>query len=171
MSALNRALFGVVVVILSTGSASAVPTDLRVLFDSDNNASTGCNAFGFAGVEHVLTTTLETAGTPRVLSAVRQSCVGGSLASAVVIDNAGWPAEYNASSGNFTVETKVARSLFGTSPPAGMRVRFLATSGSATGSLVRDANGNPILFPVGLSRRRTAPGETPRRVITLDGAI
>jgi VCBS repeat-containing protein len=170
MTTLSRAFSAALVsLFLYAGVAAAAPIELKVLFDEDNDASTGCVVNGFAGVEHVLLTRVETSDPARVTSAATQSCSGSTFGAVTTIDAAGWPAAFNAASGALTVESQLDRSFFGPGPRFGFRVGFVAESATSLNTLFSDVRGNAIRFPVAKSRRRLASIAGPNRVITLDG--
>jgi len=153
--------------------AHAAVTELRVLFDSDNNPATGCTVNGMPGVEQVLVTQVTDDGTTAsVTQTHRLICSGGVLGGPVDVNTGGWPVGFNPSSGFMLLETAIPFSAFGTGTaiPSPMRVGFAGTRAGASFSVVSQANGDPLKFPKGPGGRRRAvahPG--PDRVIILDG--
>ncbi|HSP15269.1 MAG TPA: putative Ig domain-containing protein [Thermoanaerobaculia bacterium] len=134
-------------------------TDYKLLVDIDNAASTGCTVSGMPGVDRVITTTVDTSGaTPRVTAVTRQDCSGGSLGTAITIDNSGWPAASNATNGVSTIETRIPLAVFGTPLPPSMRIGFVVVNGSQNTTVLTDADGNPILFPGTEPKRRAVGG-------------
>jgi VCBS repeat-containing protein len=156
--------------------AQAATTELRVLFDVDNNPATGCVIGNMPGVEMVLVTVVnftESSGT--VTSVYRQECLGAPTpGDSVPVHNDSWPIGMSGSSGNISVETSIPVTAFG-SMPWGARVGFSATFGSIRAELLTRANGDPIIWPTETNsgRRRAgghAAGATPAHDIVLDGS-
>ena len=167
MTPLRNALRMLVLPFLLTSALSA-STDFRILFDTDNNPATGCTVSGMNGVERVVTTTLDTSGsTPRVSSVQSQVCSGGSLGGVVALETLGWPAGFDATTGVYTVETRVLYSIFGDPVPTHMRLGFVAVSGSQSATVLTDDDSNPFLFPQTPVRRRAVG--TPGHTFVLDG--
>src|ERR1700686_2300875 len=72
-------------------SAYAANYDVKVLFDTDDNRSTGCifdTSNGMvAGVDQILTTSVAVnGGTATVTGVVRQLCSGGFLGAPIAVD-------------------------------------------------------------------------------------
>jgi len=161
----RAALTGVVCLFSLQLSAN---TDFRILADLDNSAATGCTVNGMQGVERVITTTLDTTGaTPRVTNVVRQDCSGASLGTPITVDNNGWPAVSNPTTGITVVESRIPFVVFGNPFPTTMRLGFVATDGTHTATVFTDADGNPILFPNTPPRRREVGQGT--RTFVMDG--
>ena len=135
--------------------------EFRILFDVDNRPATGCTVNGMAGVERVVTTVIETSGTPRVTSVYGQICTAGALGTSEILDSTGWPIAMNGTSGELSIETRVPASFFGGSIPAGMRLGFVAASGTSTALILDTLDGTPILCPMVPSRRRIIGAGTP----------
>jgi len=81
---------------LFASSALAVQTEIKILIDSDRNASTGCSVLtaggNFNGVEQIVSTTYDTVGSALAVTGVtRQLCVSGSFTAPMTIDAGGWP--------------------------------------------------------------------------------
>lgn len=149
----------------------AATTELRVLFDVDHNAATGCAVSGLAGVDQVLVTQVTDDGTTaRVTQTHRRLCAGGQLGQAVDVNASGWAAGLDASSGGLVVETRVPFTAFGSNGlPAPMRVALTGARDAAEFAALSQ-DGHPILFPSGPAGRRRAAGKPgPVRVIALDG--
>jgi VCBS repeat-containing protein len=151
--------------------AAHAASDFKVLIDVDNNATTGCSvgtgANRFDGVEHMLTTTVDTvAGRQVVTSVVRQECVGSSFGAPVTVESGGWSAGADAPS-NFLIETRIPRSVLGgEGSPRQMHMAFIVNAGAAAETVLR-YGGTAITFPLRSDRRRVANGGA--RAITLDG--
>jgi VCBS repeat-containing protein len=150
--------------------AQAATTDFRVLFDSDNNAATGCIVAGMPGVDLVFrtqVTTNETSGS--VTRTSRQVCVVGFLGAETNVDTTSWPTTFNPASGSLGVETMIPFDAFGSGTPDEMRIGIQATSGAAVHTAVLRPDGSPALFPGVRGKRRSAGAPGAPRVITLDG--
>ncbi|HKR63846.1 MAG TPA: Ig-like domain-containing protein, partial [Thermoanaerobaculia bacterium] len=162
-------LLAVVVVALFPLFASAATSEVRVLFDVDNNVATGCTVGGMSGVDQVLVTQVSDSDTAaNVTQTHRLVCSSGILGSPTDLVTTGWPAGWNASSGMMLVETRIPYSAFGVGTPSTMRVGFDGTRGAGVFSALTTASGNPILFPVTSTRRR-AVGSGDDRMIVMDG--
>jgi hypothetical protein len=172
MIALRRFLLLLVAAaVFSPLFASAATSEVRVLFDVDNNAATGCTVGGMTGVDQVLVTrVVDGEATANVTETHRLVCTNGVLGDPTDIITTGWPAGWQPESGMMVVETRLPFSAFSSSgTPGQMRIGFDGTRGAGSFSALTKPNGDPILFPVPLHRRRAvgAPGED--RVIVLDG--
>nr|MDP9194962.1 putative Ig domain-containing protein [Acidobacteriota bacterium] len=151
--------------------AHAANTELRVLFDTDNNAGTGCTVSGMAGVDQVLVTKVSDDGTTaQVTETYRQICAGGVLGGPVDVNTGGWGVGFQPASGKMLVETAIAFSAFGAGSPPPMRIGLAGTRGGASFSVLAQTNGDPIVFPKAPAGRRRAVGHPGTdRVIILDG--
>ncbi|HUP63462.1 MAG TPA: putative Ig domain-containing protein [Thermoanaerobaculia bacterium] len=147
-------------VLVFPSQASAVTIDFRVLIDSDNDATTGCNVSGMSGVEHILVTRVETTDTSAsVTSSHRFECTGGFFGPQLDPSTTGWPAGLQVPSGHLWFETRIPYAVFGGTLPRGMRFGFEAKTFGTTHSILTNPNNTPILFP---------PMTTPRRRSTFD---
>ena len=134
-----------------------------ILVDQDNDSTTGCTAATpdgpFPGVEFIVTTTVNTAVFPPVVTGVsRRDCVGlpSTFGAPSVIDAGGWPLGIgNGTAGNYALET-----YFTTAVPYGQyRMGFIYTDPIANASDVvlttnGQVGGGPIIF--GLSANASA---------------
>ncbi|HYO74936.1 MAG TPA: Ig-like domain-containing protein, partial [Thermoanaerobaculia bacterium] len=163
--------FFVICVSAITVAANAAPAEFRVLLDVDNDATTGCTVAGMQGVEQVFTTRIETtASAASVTRTVRQVCSIGSLGAAINVDTTGWPAGFQAASGNTVVESRLPFALLGSGSSHGnMRIGIQGQQGAAVHTAVVRPDGSPANSPGVRGKRRAVgtPGEA--RVITLDG--
>jgi VCBS repeat-containing protein len=150
--------------------AFAATSEVRVLFDVDNNVATGCTVGAMTGVDQVLVTQIVDSPTgASVTQTHRLVCSSGILGSPTDIVTTGWPAGWQPSSGMMLVETRIPFAALGSSSmPNEMRVGFDGTRGAASFSVVTEANGDPILFPIKVNRRRAVGFDEPRMII-LDG--
>src|SRR5512141_1954265 len=128
-------LFSALFFVPLLASGAAVPVDVKVLFDTDNRAQTGCTVVTTGGlvkgVEQVLTTSLTydaAASTAAVTGLTRQTCtdsVANTFSAPIAIDTTGWPVGLGG--GFLTVETRMPMSAI--SPFSNMRLAFTASSG------------------------------------------
>ncbi|MGA7297714.1 MAG: hypothetical protein WBW92_09415, partial [Rhodanobacteraceae bacterium] len=97
-------------------SAHAATTQFRVLLDVDNDPGTGCSVAtpdgSFGGVEQILLTTVDSAGTSASVSSVeRLDCVDpgtSSFGAPVSVSAGGWPVGIgNGQSGLNVIETQM----------------------------------------------------------------
>ncbi|HEU4889478.1 MAG TPA: Ig-like domain-containing protein, partial [Thermoanaerobaculia bacterium] len=152
--------------------ASAATTDFRVLFDVDHDVATGCTVSTMPGVDQVFTTRVETtASTATVTQTFRQVCTGTSLGPQILIENLGWPAGFQSSSGQLLVETRIPFSSFPeTTTPRNMRIGLVGSQGTTVHTALTRPNGDLVFFPApARSRRRAVAAPGGPRVITLDG--
>ncbi len=129
-----------------SATLSASTGELRVLFDSDNNGSTGCTVGSFAGVDQVLITTVANGTT----TAARQVCSGGTFGAAIPFGTS-WPAT------DSIVESYIPFEVLSAAPQ--MRIAI--------------NSGVPQLWPPSLNyprRHASEPGAEPQ-LITLDGEV
>ena len=152
-------------------SAYAANYDVRVLFDTDANRSTGCTvptANGpVAGVEQILTTSVTVnGGAGTVTGVTRQTCVNGLFFGDPVPVNGGWNVGVS-STGNLFIETHVGANVLTMTNIPTMRLAFTVTSGSLTDAMTTDF-GDDILYPVRPGRRH-AVSTGALRTIRLDG--
>ena len=151
--------------------ASAATSEVRVLFDVDNNVATGCVVGGMTGVDQVLVTQVTDSPTgASVTQTHRLVCSSGVLSGPTDIVTSGWPVGWQPTSGMMLVETRIPFSALGTSTmPSEMRIGFDGTRGSAAFSALTQASGSPILLPVTVNRRRAVGFPAEPRMIILDG--
>jgi large repetitive protein len=128
-----------------------------ILVDEDNNIATGCTvatpAGPFAGVEFIVTTTVNTSVFPPMVSGVsRRNCVTppSTFSAPLVIDAGGWPIGI----GNGTAGYDVLETYFPVSFAFGQyRLGFVYTDPNAGSDAVITTNGQPggaaILFALG----------------------
>jgi len=173
MSSIRNALRCIFVAFLFTLplSAYAANYDVRVLFDTDANRSTGCTvptANGpVAGVEQILTTSVTVnGGAGTVAGVTRQTCVNGLFFGDPVPVNGGWNVGVS-STGNLFIETHVGANVLTMTNIPTMRLAFTVTSGSLTDAMTTDF-GDDILYPVRPGRRH-AVSTGALRTIRLDG--
>lgn len=171
--ALRVRLLSVVVVLLSASFAGAATTELRVFFDSDHNALTGCTVGGMSGVEQVLVTQVTDSGSSaRVTRTFRQLCTGSGLGPITDDDATGWDARFQTGSGELTFETRIPVRAFG---PDGisrtMRLGFEANRPPATHAALVDVDGSDVVIHEAAVRRRALRTAGSARTITLDGNL
>src|SRR5438105_3105156 len=150
-------------------SANAATTEIAVLIDSDNNASTGCSinisSGVFNGAEQVVTTTYDDV-TGSVGAVTRSRCVGSLLGAPETIDTGGW-AVGTVGAVNL-VEIRIPWPTISAGGP--IRFGFTVTSGLFSSGLFERPDGSLIMFPgrrpSGRSRVVNPTGEA---AITLDG--
>src|SRR5687767_9332680 len=88
--------------------AVAGTSEVRVHFDVDNNAATGCVVGDMSGVDQVLVTQITDSETSAgVTQTHRLVCSAGVLGTPVDIITTGWPAGWSPSSGMMLVETRI----------------------------------------------------------------
>src|SRR4051812_18070607 len=88
--------------------ASAANTEVRVLFDVDNNVATGCTVAGMSGVDQVLVTqVVDTDVAASVTQTHRLVCSSGILGAPSDIITTGWAAGWQPSSGMMLIETRL----------------------------------------------------------------
>ncbi|MBN8479581.1 MAG: hypothetical protein J0L91_11525, partial [Burkholderiales bacterium] len=101
--------------------ASAATPSVGVALDTDDNPATGCTVAtangAYAGVEQVVTARVVTHATGAYVDRVeRQTCAGGALGGAAIVDSGDWPVGLgNGAGGSAVVEMSIPRSLL----PAG----------------------------------------------------
>jgi hypothetical protein len=152
--------------------ASAATTDFRILFDVDHDIATGCTVSTMPGVDQVFTTRVDTtASTAGVTQTFRQVCTGNSLGPQILIENLGWPAGFQSSSGQLLVETRIPFSSFPEpATPRNMRIGLVGIQGSTVHTAVTRPNGDLVFFPApARGRRRAVAAPGGPRLITLDG--
>jgi VCBS repeat-containing protein len=168
----SAVLFFALFVAVSAGAAS----DFKVLIDADDSAATGCSVQTtvgrFDGVEHILTTTVDTVGgATRVIGVSRQQCVDGAtntFSAAVAVDTTGWAVPVD-SHGRMVIETHVPFSALSSSPITNAHVAFIATSGTLGDVILSDTSSAAIHFPPRtIGRRRVA--DTDRNIV-MDGDL
>jgi len=166
-----RHLFGTLMLLAS--SALAGTTDVKLLIDTDKNASTGCRVVtsggNFDGCELIVTTTFDNT-TMTVTGVTAQQCLDpatASFSSPTSIDAGGW--RVGTSGGNQTLETHVPAAQVG--GLHSMRLGFVVSSGMLTDALLQQPNGSPILFLPAVQRPGRPHVVSPPggRLITLDG--
>src|SRR5947209_2733760 len=167
------------VALLVASTASAVTYDVKLLFDTDRKASTGCTfstpAGTFAGAEVMVTTHVNvTGGVATTTGVIAQGCVPGTgvlFGDPVPLDSRSWPAGLT-SSGNLFVETHVPPSTLGmTSSITPMRMAFVVTGGTLTDAVMSSQAGTSIVYPEPGRRRVVSPtGDGAPRTIILDGS-
>ena len=155
-------------VLCVVSSAAAAPMDIAVLFDSDDNQFTGCAVSGMQGVDHVFTTHFDTAAPAHVTGIFGQRCADGALGSPIMVDAGGWPALWNETTGELSLETRFPIDFFQPRPGARMRVGIVAHSGSSEAILLLQDDGGPIILPGTPPKRRAVT--TPGRAISPDGS-
>src|SRR5690242_14960515 len=116
----------VLLLLVTSLSAATVTTKYVILFDVDNSSATGCTytvgTTSIAGIEHVLTTTVDRNGSTATVSKVeRQQCTGGTFTAPITVDSSGWPATIG-SDGALHVVTHIPNSVFGSTVPNNMRL-------------------------------------------------
>jgi hypothetical protein len=134
-----------------------------ILVDQDNDSTTGCTLATpggpFPGVDFIVTTTVNTAAYPPVVTGVsRRDCSGpaGTFGAQSLIDAGGWPVGI----GNGTAGYDVLETYFTTAVPYGQyRLGFIYTDSVAIASdAVLTTNGQvgggPIIFGLGRDRSR-----------------
>ena len=152
----------------------AATADFKVYLNVDHDSTTGCRAAvatgSFAGVEQILTTTVDLT-THNVVSVSRQQCTDpatSAFSAPIAVDAGGWSTEPNANGGQYTVETHIPVSVLGGgSMPFDMHLGFSANAGSLA-DVVDSAGSGPIVFPHAASHRR-AVSIAPARVFVYDG--
>ncbi|MEO7254600.1 MAG: Ig-like domain-containing protein [Casimicrobium sp.] len=130
----------------------AATTTVSTLIDVDNNVVTGCSIStangAFAGVDRVLNTIVVTdAAGYRISSITQQTCSGGTLGPASVVDPSSTPlARGNGANGSTAVETYLPNLFL---PANGQKMRIGVTTLGASGPAGADAlttvGGGPIL--------------------------
>ena len=158
--------------------ASAATTEFRVLFDVDRNASTGCNANGMPGVEHILVATVEVNETEAHVTQVhRRDCLaanlGGSFSGPLDVDGS----DYSAAGGNgmVIVEMKIPYTALADAPvksgnmPLDMRLGFVGESGSNVQTIFKARGNQDIIFPDSTPGRRRAVNPGGSHVFFADG--
>ncbi len=163
---------------LSAAGAFAAPTQLQVLLDSDNNRSTGCRVItslgNVDGIDAIYTTTYDGGidGNPVVTGVTGQTCATQGTVNFTVpvqIDPGGWKVGRKANS-NLVVETRIPAASIPGGMHTNMRLAFVGVSGTNVDTVINDADGNPILFPVPMTGHHRIVGiGPPTRTITLDG--
>jgi len=151
-------------------SAYATNYDIKVLFDTDVNRSTGCTVNigtgSVSGIEQVLTTSVTvTGGTAAVTGVTRQLCSSGFLGSPISVDG-GWNVGVS-STGNLFVESHVGPNVMTMTNVGTMRLAFFVTSDGVSDAMTSDF-GDDILYPVRPGRHRAVSTGAPR-TIHLDG--
>ena len=160
---LSRSLaLGLAIAFAFAAPAPAATPSVGVALDTDDHAATGCS-FATAngvlpGVELVVTARIVTTATGAYVDRVeRQSCVGGALGGAVLVDPGDWPVGLGAGTGgSAVVEMSIPRSLL---PRGGVAkaVAFASDGGAgadATASFpmplarVDGAGGSPVPVPL-----------------------
>ena len=131
--------------VLLASSAIGAQTEVRILIDSDRNLSTGCTVLtaggAFSGVERIVTTSYDTAGTGLAVTGVtEQQCVSGSMTASTTIDAGGWAV--GTAGGNQMLETHVP---FG-STLTSMRLGFTISNGTLSDAVLQHPNGDPIIL-------------------------
>ncbi len=153
--------------------ATAATTELRVLFDVDNDATTGCTVNGMDGVDQVLVTqvTDDDSSSARVTRTHREVCTGSVLGGAIDIVTDGWDAGWNDTTKLLTLETRIPFTAFGSDDmPSTVHVGFDANRNGSVHTSLANQNGTPILIPEPPTRRR-AVGVGPDRHIDMDGEL
>jgi hypothetical protein len=128
----------------------------QVLFDTDNNAATGCNvpvanktvSTTFLGAERLVTVTVMRTGTGGIVTGITaQRCVNGTFAAAQTVSSGGWPVgKGDGVGGGDVIEGFVPVTVLG---GGGLgRVAFTASANPGPGSdvMLSTADGAPILF-------------------------
>ncbi|HEX6095152.1 MAG TPA: cadherin domain-containing protein [Thermoanaerobaculia bacterium] len=171
-SRLVRAVVAVLLLTALPSFASAATTEFRVLFDADNDPTTGCTVNGMDGVDQVLVTQVTEGASARVTRTHRELCTGTVLGGAVDIVTTGWDAGWNNTNKLLTIETRVPFSAFGSAEtmPSIIRAGFDATRNGSVHTSLANQNGTPIEIPEPPSRRR-AIGSGEERHIIMDGAL
>jgi len=164
-----RVLLAVLLLTAIPSIASAATTEFRVLFDVDNDASTGCTVSGLDGVEQVLVTQVTEGDPMRVTRTHRQLCMGVVLGSPTDINTDGWPAGWNPTNKLLTVETRIPFMAFGAPEmPRDLHVAFDATRTVANHTAFVNADGTAIVIPPPPVRRRAI---SPDRHIAMNGNL
>src|ERR1043165_9557179 len=159
-------------------SAATVTTKYVILFDVDNSSATGCTytvgTTSIAGIEHVLTTTVDRSGSTATVTKVeRQQCSGGTFSAPILVDSSGWPASFG-SDGALHVVTHIPNSVFGATVPLNMRLYIGVIEGGGASFIETTPNGSPILYPpMGPRPRAVAHDGFPNEPVApvLDGSI
>lgn len=134
--------------LLSAGAAVAAgAATLDVLVDSDTNAATGCTvatpAGPFAGVEFIVTTTVDASVSPPLVTGVtRSDCVAppGTFSSPANVDAGGW----SVGVGGGTAGYDVIESYAPVGAPQGRyRLGFVFNDPAAGGDAVLTTDGSP----------------------------
>ncbi|HEX3111514.1 MAG TPA: Ig-like domain-containing protein, partial [Thermoanaerobaculia bacterium] len=168
----------VLLLLVSSLSAATVTTKYVILFDVDNSSATGCTytvgTTSIAGIEHVLTTTVDRNGSTATVSKVeRQQCSGGTFTAPITVDSSGWPATIG-SDGALHVVTHIPNSVFGTIVPQNMRLYIGVLEGGGASFIETAPNGSPILYPtIGPRHRAVAHDGIPTEPMSpiLDGTF
>ena len=169
----RNAVLASLVTLLVAVSAHAVTYDVKLAFDTDRNAATGCTvttpAGTFAGVEQVVNTRVDvTAGAATTFGVTRQACTGGIIGSALSVDPNSWPAGLT-TTGNLFIETHVTPAEIGLATVGPVRMAFFVTNGTLHDTVMATLTGNPLLWPHPGRHRAVNPTPAPPRTITLDG--
>ncbi|MCC7114261.1 MAG: PASTA domain-containing protein [Burkholderiales bacterium] len=143
--------------------ASAATPSVGVALDTDDNPATGCTVAtangAYAGVEQVVTARVVTHATGAYVDRVeRQTCAGGALGGAAIVDSGDWPVGLgDGAGGSAVVEMSIPRSLL----PAGGVAKAVAVAddgGSGADAtapffvpLARTGGAGGIAVPVPLS--------------------
>ncbi len=143
------------VALAASGAGAATPS-YTALFDSDNNAATGCSVATVdgtaSGIERIVTVTLTTGGGAASVSGVTTAaCAGGTMSAPTTISAGGWPAGLgHGMGGSAAIELSAARDLF----PADATLRVVVISDDGTGGrdatapfIVSLADAAPPLLP------------------------
>ena len=166
-----RVVFAFLLLLSLPSIALAATTEFRVLFDLDDDETTGCTVNGMDGVEQVLVTEVTDAdGAGRVTRTHRELCTGSVLGGATDIVTTGWDAGWNNTNKLLTVETRIPFAALGASLPSPIRVGFDATRNGSVHTALANQNGTPIVIPEPPARRRSI-GVGPDRHITMDGVL
>ncbi|MGZ5433727.1 MAG: tandem-95 repeat protein, partial [Thermoanaerobaculia bacterium] len=155
--------------------ASAATTEFRVLFDVDNDDTTGCTVNGMDGVDQVLVTQVtDDDSSARVTRTHREVCTGSVLGGPIDIVTDGWDAGWNDTTKLLTLETRIPFTAFGSEDmPSGIHVGFDGTRNGSVHTSLANQDGSPIIIarPPSRGRGRRAVGFGDDRHIELDGQL
>lgn len=176
LSGANRLLaFGILCLGILLSQVAGAAT-FSILVDNDDNASTGCTVTttggAFAGVEYLVTTTVDTdVYPPVVIGLARQDCVGGGdFGTPVQLDPGGWPLGIGIGTSGYDV----LETYFPTPTPDGRRRLgfILSDAGSSSDTLFTRngvASGLPIILD--LDAATAIPALTPSALFLLSCAL
>lgn len=133
--ALVRGLCACALILSGIGAASAAEQRFALYLDTDANTATGCTLpapnGAVSGVEQVLTTVVTTSTSGATVSRIeRQTCTGGTLGAATVLNPGSWSAGIgNGTNGTAAIETAIVLNLL----PANGTMRVTPVSTNASG--------------------------------------
>ncbi|HQU48092.1 MAG TPA: RHS repeat-associated core domain-containing protein [Casimicrobiaceae bacterium] len=163
LSSLRSLCIGLAGALAFAMSATAATPSVGVALDTDSQSATGCTVptanGALAGIELVVTARTVTTATGAYVDRVeRQTCTGGILGSAVVVDSGDWPVGFGVGTGgSAVVEMSIPRTLL---PSAGVAkaVAFANDGGSGADAtapfsivLAREDGAGAKTVPVPLS--------------------